>query len=283
MTTIIEFGSRRHGTNDLLSDKDVYLLYGENDDVIQEKSNLERQGYSVTTSTRSRAEYLSLNGSLFIRHVFFEGAVINGCEEDRSYIKDLWRPASCYDHEIEDNIHMLKILEAIPSTMESIAAVNDIIICSLRNVLIRKLANDGVFVFSWKDVIAESVARNLINEADSILMRKARVCKNSYRLGIIPKLHDTFIESLEKLTKKVIDKKRKIKFGSHKDILASPEREKEGSYSQLRAIELLCSHYRFHESMGKYTELVKDPAYFAALGPKKALQRTSRRARRYNS
>jgi hypothetical protein len=45
MTTIIEFGSRRHGSSDFLSDKDVYLLYGPNDDVTQEKSSIERQGY----------------------------------------------------------------------------------------------------------------------------------------------------------------------------------------------------------------------------------------------
>lgn len=271
MTTIIEFGSQCHGNSDLFSDKDAYLLYGPNDDVTQEKSNLERQGYSVTTSTRSRAEYLSVSGSLFIRHVFFEGAAINGCEEERMYIKGLWRYASCYDHEIEDNIYMLRILETIPSTIESIATVNDIIICSLRNVLIRKLANAGTFVFSWNEVIAQSLTRNLINEADAIVMRKARIYKNGYRLGVIPKLHDSFVEALEKLTQKVIDKKRKIKFGNHKEVMASPERENEGSYSQLRAIELLCSHYRFHASMKKYTDLVKDPAYFSAVGPSKAL------------
>jgi hypothetical protein len=208
--------------------------------------------------------------------VFFEGATIKGCEEDRTYIKGLWRSASCYDHEIEDNIYMLRVLETIPSTIESIATVNDIIICSLRNVLIRKLANAGVFVFSWNDVIAQSLTHNFINEADAIIMRKARIHKNAYRLGIILKLHDNFVGALEKLTQKVIDKKRKIKFGSHKEVLTSPEREKEGSYSQLRAIELLCSHYRFHVSMKRYNDLIKDPAYFSSVGPNKALQRTSR-------
>lgn len=273
MTAIIEFGSRRHGCYDSFSDKDAYLLYGPNDNVVQEKDKLERQGYSVTTSTRERAEYLSAKGNLFVRHVFFEGAVIGGCEQDRVNIKNLWRSAPCYDREIEENVEMLGILEAVPSTIESMAAVNDIIICSLRNILIRKLANSGFFVFSWKDIIFESRKRKLISENDATVMYQARMYKNGYRLGLIPKVNERFLELLEEIMQKVIDRKRRIKLGSHKEVLASPEKVKEGSYSQLRAIELLCSHYRFHESMKKYSSLVKDPAYFSAFGSSKALQR----------
>lgn len=276
MTTVIEFGSRRHGCNDFLSDKDVYLLCGPNDDISQEKGKLERQGYSVTVSSKERAEYLSAKGSLFIHHVFFEGLVTEGSDEDRIKIQNIWCSAPCYDQEIEENIEMLGVLEAIPSTIEALATVNDIVICSLRNILIRKLANNGLFVFSWRDVLAQSKRHNFINDVDEKIMRQARIYKNRYRLGFTPKLEWSFFEHLERITKKIMDKNRKFKFGSHKDVLASPEKAIEGSYSQLRAIELLCSHYHFHKSMRKYSVLVKDPAYFSTFGPNKALQRTSR-------
>lgn len=104
MTTVIEFGSRRHGCHDSFSDKDVYLLCGSSNNMAEKKVKLERLGYSVTTSTRARSEYLSSKGSLFIRHVFFEGSVIEGGDEDRIKIKQLWRSAPCYDSEIEENI-----------------------------------------------------------------------------------------------------------------------------------------------------------------------------------
>lgn len=275
MSTIIEFGSRRHGCHDYFSDKDVYVLYGPEDNIAKEKNTLERQGYSVTTSTRSRAEYLSASGSLFVRHVFFEGAVIGGSGEDMVNIKNLWCSASCYDREIGENVEMLAILETVPSTRESLATVNDIIICSLRNVLIRKLANKGVFVFSWKDVLAQSEKYNFINETDVNIMYQARRYKNAYRSGLVSKkINSSFLSSLEEINKKVVDKKRKIQTGNHKTILATPEKMAEGSYSQLRAIELLCSHYHFPENMKRYSMLVKDPAYFSAIGPNKALQRS---------
>ncbi len=276
MTTIIEFGSRRHESYDFYSDKDAYILFSPNDNFVKEKKELERQGYSVTTSSIRRAKYLSAGGNLFVKHVFFEGAAISGTEEEITNIKNLWRPARSYDHEIEENVEMLGLLEVIPSTKESMATVNDIIICSLRNILIRKLANKGIFVFSWKDVISLSVKHNFINEIDAKVMFQARRYKNVYRFGFFPKLNEIFIQNLELISKKVIDKKRRFRFGSHKQILASPETVEEGSYSQLRAIELLCSHYHFHESMKKYSALVKDPAYFSALCSNRALERTSR-------
>lgn len=158
---------------------------------------------------------------------------------------------------------MLGILEAIPSTIEALATVNDIVVCSLRNILIRRLANKGHFVFSWKDVLSQSKSHNFINEVDANIIRHSRIYKNTYRLGLAPKLDGRFIEYLEEITRKVMDKKRRFKFGSHKEIIAAPEKAIEGSYSQLRTIELLCSHYHFHESMAKYSVLAKDPAYFS--------------------
>lgn len=275
MTTIIEFGSRRHGCDDYLSDKDIYVLYGAEDNIAGEKTELERQGYSVTTSTRSRAEYLAASGSLFVRHVFFEGSVISGSEKDMVNIKNLWCAASSYEREIEENVEMLALLESVPSTRESLATINDIIICSLRNVLIRKLANKGIFIFSWKEVLAEGKKHNFISETDVAIMYQARRYKNIYRSGFPSKIDSGFLASLEEISKKVIDKRRKIQAGCHKEILAAPEKMAEGSYSQLRAIELLCSHYHFAESMRNYSILVKDPAYFSTFGPNKALKRAN--------
>ncbi len=276
MTTLIEFGSRRHGCYDIFSDKDIYLLCSSLSNIAHEKDRLINQGYSVTVSTQSRAEYLASKGSLFIRHVFYEGIVIGGSSEKASAIKNRWVSSPSYEKEIEENTELLSVLESIPSTKESLAVVNDIIVCSIRNVLIRKLANIGIFVFSWKDVLSHSNMHNFIANQDVKIIYRARRYKNMYRSGIYPLIETSFLCAIEDLLRRVIDRDRKVKFGSHREILAAPEKLIEGSYSQLRAIELLCSHYQFHKSMKKYSMLAKDPAYFSAVGPNRALQRTSR-------
>jgi len=275
MTTLIEFGSHHHGCHDTFSDRDIFILYDKSENISHEKYQLEKSGYSVTSAIRSRTEYLSKIGSLFSRHVFFEGKVISGSEQEVSNIRNLWSPASDYNHEIEDNIQLLSVLESVPSTKESLATVNDILICSLRNVLIRKLANKGLYLFSWKDVLDESVKQNMLNTTDVKIMYQARRYKNAYRLELLPAISNSFIALLEGISRKVIDSRRLVKRGGHKQIISSPENQIEGSYSQLRAIELLTSHYYFHYSMKKHLMLAKDPSYFCAVGPNKALQRTS--------
>jgi hypothetical protein len=273
MSTLIEFGSHHHGCNDLYSDRDIFILYDKTSNIFDEKKGLKRKGYSVTAFSKDRAKYLSKIGNLFTRHVFFEGKVIQGSKDDLEYFRNIWSPASNYNFEIEDNKDLLSILETSPSTIESRAAINDILVCSLRNVLIRKIANEGLFVFSWTSVLSEGTKMGFINENDSTILRLARRYKNIYRQGLIPKIRKGFINLLEEITQKVIDTKRKIKFGTHKQITSLPEQLNDGTYSQLRAIELLCSHYGFDKNMKKYSELVKDPTYFCNFGSTKALQR----------
>lgn len=275
MNTFIEFGSHHHGCNDVYSDRDIFILYDDFSNIKNETSELESKGFSVTTCSKERAEYLSSQGSLFSRHVFFEGKITKGSEENVKKIRELWTPSSSYDFEIEDNKLLLSILETAPSTLESKAAINDIIICSLRNVLIRKLANIGIFEFSWKSILSESSKFGFINKNDTKVMLLARRYKNIYREGLVPSIKNSFIDSLEEIVQKVIDNKRKIKYGTHKQITSLPEKLNDGTYSQLRSIELLCSHYNFDESMEKYLELTKNPSYFCNVGPNKLLQSDS--------
>lgn len=276
MSLIIEFGSRKQGCHDLYSDIDLLLVFDDQTQVNNEKMYFERLGYSVTTFSTERARYLSKIGSLFARHVFFEGSLLHGnCGTMKSY-QSTWNPAANYDYEIEDNKELLAILENVPVTVESKATINDILVCSIRNVLIRKLANEGIYVFSWSRVLRESEVRGFINRNDVNVLYMARHFKNMYRGGVFPIINGHLIEALEFITQKVIDDKRKIKAGRHKDITSLPDKQIEGSYAQLRSIELLCSHYNFDKSMAKYVIATKDPSYFCSLGPNKALQRTSR-------
>ena len=266
MTTIIEFGSRNSGLFDAYSDKDAYLLYGFGDKVEDEVKSLERLGYSVTVASTDRAEYLSKEGSLFIRHVFFEGKFLSGDVVKVGEIKSLWSYSSNYEDEIQENSDMLRLLEYIPCTKSSISTINDIVVCSIRNVLIRKLAMQGFFSFSWQDVLSDSEKLGMLNKDESDFILRSRKLKNLYRSGVRMKLSSGYLNSLGYLVRKVIDDKRLFRIGRHKDILSLPEKEKDCSYSQLRAIELLCAYYDFDASMEKYSALSKKPSYFISRG-----------------
>lgn len=273
MNLVIEFGSRRHGCYDTFSDKDLMFIYDDANHLDNKRRTFESQGYSVTFCSKDKANYLSQSGSLFIRHVVFEGKPLIG---DFNYLQSLrnkWKPAPNYDAEIESNKAMLAVLEKTPSTQEASSVINDILICSIRNVLIRKIANEGIYVFSWKDVIRESVLRGYIKNTEIGALLLSRRLKNIYRNGANPIFQGQLLEILESIARKIIDKRRKIKRGTNREITSLPDTQESGSYAQLRAIELLCSHYCFPKTMNKYIQATKDPSYFCNLGPNKAINR----------
>lgn len=267
MSLLVEFGSTHHGCYDKYSDRDVLLLYSNIETINQEKGLLKDAGYSVTSFSVSKARYLARSGSLFFRHVFFEGKVIDGEKELFECFKSLWSPLTNYDQEIEENIDLLSVLEALPNTTASNIVINDILICSIRNILIRKLANQGIYVFSWKAVFRESLKRQFIKKSCVPDLLRARRYKNMYRRGLLPNISDSFIRNIEEISQEVIDPRRKIRIGSHKEIIMLPEKYNDGSYAQLRAIELLCSYYDFDKSMERYRSITTDPSYFCSVGP----------------
>jgi len=273
MSLVIEFGSRQHGCHDSHSDRDLMLIYDDSYQLSEKKYAFERLGYSVTVCSRKKANYLSKSGGLFIRHVVFEGRMVDGNIKQLKSLRSSWMAASNYDAEIHSNQEMLAVLERVPNNQLAGAVINDILICSIRNVLIRKLANEGVYLFSWKDVIRESVTRGFIKHNEIAALLLARRLKNIYRNGAKPIINDQLIGALESISRNVIDKSRKIRFGKHREIISLPDDQDTGSYAQLRAIELVCSYYSFDKSMNKYIQAIKDPNYFCNLGPNKAINR----------
>lgn len=273
MNLVIEFGSKHHGCTDHYSDRDALLVYDSPDLVRAQRLELVRKGFSVTTLSYSAAHHLAKTGSLFARHVFFEGKPNEGHEAAIHNFKNAWTPSRRYAWEIESNMELLSVLDFTPASWESRATVVDILICSVRNVLIRKIAIRGDYYFSWPDIIGRSLRLGLIRKSDCRLILYARRLKNAYRARFIPKVSIPFLNALEDLCKRVIDPKRKIIRGTHREITSLPERYQEGSYAQLRAIELLCSHYSFDSSMARYTATTKDPNYFCRFGVSHAMAR----------
>ena len=275
MTLIVEFGSKHHGCLDRYSDRDLMLFYDSASSIKQKKEYYEKKGYSVSICSIKSAQYQASKGSLFLRHVAFEGSLVQGDSVELDSITKRWTAAPSYNNEIESNIELLSTLRHVPNNMYGNCVVNDILICSIRNVLIRRLANDGCYAFSWRDIMKEALDRGWLGPDDIKPLLLARRFKNAYRNRMLPNIANALIEHLESISRSMIDPVRTISRKVQKPRVSIADTYSDGSYSQLRAIELLCAHYQFSSSVKRLRLATSDPSYFAAVGPNKAINRVA--------
>jgi hypothetical protein len=273
----IEFGSMQRGDSDLSSDRDILLIASDWDLLSKEKAIKTTQGYSVSCFTKETSSYLMESGSLFFKHVIDEGVLVHGSESEYQLLTRKWNHAKNYQDEIDSNIDLLEVLDFIPESNSGMVAAVDIIICSIRNVLIRKLAHSGIHVFSWKDVLDKAADMGLICEKNTKLFLIARAIKNLYRQGQIRPVPLSFIDRLVDSSKLVFDGSINYNFSKRKHIQTFTEKCHDGSYKQLRAIELLCAAYDFDSSMQNYLDWIKEPSYFTSRGPNHREHRTQKR------
>ena len=67
----------------------------------------------------------------------------------KSKIFNSWVPRDHYNDEIESNLALLEIFKSIPNNKYAQNLINDILIISIRNILIRRIAEYGEYVFGW--------------------------------------------------------------------------------------------------------------------------------------
>lgn len=263
----IEFGSRQRGDSDRSSDRDILLIASNWEQLAKEKALRTAQGYSVSCFTNDTSSYLVESGSLFFKHVIDEGVLVHGSEMEYLSLTRKWSPAKNYQEEIDSNIDLLEVLDFVPETTGGIVAAVDIIICSIRNILIRKLAHAGIYVFSWKHVLDNAAEMGLICEESTKTFLLARAIKNLYRQGHIKPIPLSFVDHLVDGSKHVFDGRLNFNISTRSKIQTFTDKCCDGSYKQLRAMELLCASYDFDPSMQDYLNWIKEPSYFKARGP----------------
>lgn len=269
----IEFGSSKRGDLDATSDRDV-LLIGDNwRDLIEEKELHTKKGHSVTCFTRDRVSYLVSTGNLFFKHIKDEGVLVSGSQEKYNRLMAAWSPATSYVDEIEQNLDILEVLSYTPRSQWGMLVAIDIIISSVRNILIRRLADLGMYIFSWESVMETAADLGQIRNIDIELYLLSRRIKNLYRQGHSPDIREAFFEELSEAAMRVFKIGDFVSFNSRKSIRNLPERFPDGSYKQLRGLEILCAEYDFEPALAKYSQWVKEPSYFCSGSFKNLLHR----------
>ena len=260
----VEFGSRMRGDYDASSDRDLLIIGDRWPQLIEASSDMRWRGYSISRFTYDRATYLISTGSLFFKHIAEEGTLVEGSAVDFQELLGAWKPASNYRQEIEENVDLLDLLEFMPRSLFGLSVAVDIIFTALRSVLIRELAGEGFYLFSWTDILEKAELMGWIIPSDKSLFLRARRLKNSYRRGQNPRIDGVFFNLFSQAALRALRTKRQPQWADRGVIYKLPDRFPDNSYKQLRALELLCGEFNCDDSIGHIRQWVKEPSYFCS-------------------
>lgn len=262
MSLVLAIGSASRGDFDATSDRDA-LLIGSVAELNRAMQKLEVGGWSVTAMTAEKFSFLASSGSLFLKHAIDEGRVLSDGDGLWPSLKRSWRYGA-YREEIEDNLDQLRVLRSIPNSNHGCLVAIDIIVCSIRNILIRRLASKGLFVFSWGQISQEGKKVACIPVGAWSALQWARRCKNLHRVGYQVAANPRVVEHICYLFRDVLGVRGVQWVNSSKAIERVAMSFKPQTYGQLRAYELLCAAHHADLGLARLRALATSPSYFCS-------------------
>lgn len=262
MTTAVLFGSRVRGDNDVWSDLDLLLLHDFGRGTTEDRAWWRATGCSITEYSWKRAESQARFGSLFLRHVMSEGEVVGGDSARFAELGSLWIPRRNYDQEIDANLSLIEHLSKLPKNDFGPMLAADLIATLFRSVVIRKLANEGEYVFSWKGVMAGASRFLGVSSRSARCFRYLRYVKNAYRSGRILRVDSEAIDVGSALLGEIGKIRTKTRFMKRRDIERFSLSFPSNSYRELRALELVCGAYGMDCGLSDVVHYVRNPSYF---------------------
>jgi hypothetical protein len=201
-------------------------------------------------------------GSLFLKHVFVEGVFLAGERQLWENGKSAWVARETYTDEIDDNLNFLSLLMSVPCTQEGCLAAVDIVACSVRNILVRRLAGQGEYVFSWPALIRAGTKHNLVGAHARRVLAWARHVKNLRRAGSSIPVGPEQVEELLFTFRKLLEGARFGLARSHVEIERAALMFDEWSYGRLRGYELLAATNQKDPSLQRLKQVTTSPSYF---------------------
>lgn len=267
MMFVVEFGSKKRGDHDCTSDRDVLLLGDRGMEMEEHKARFTAEECNVSCFSITCARYLLSHGSLFFKHVIDEGSLIAGAVHEFERLTSAWKRARSYDCEIQSTVDLLELLSFTPLCSRGLTIGVDILVNCLRSILIRKLAKEGLYIFSWRGVLAHSSNLGFLPRDAERVVLYARMIKNQYRRSGQMTGELRLLESLAEIVRVTTgdgDRVPRIQFSSRRNNGRLPERLPDHSYKQLRALEFLCAQYPSDPSLAPLERFFKEPNSFCS-------------------
>lgn len=186
--SIAIFGSSLRSDFDEYSDKDLLLVAEDYETMENLKKIYSKDDWSISFYTYSKLKYLAENGSLFIKHLQEESKIIIDNNDRLEDILNHFKPKNNYTKDIKDCESYFDIIKTIPKTTLGYAWFCDSLFVGLRNYLVFKNAEDGIFEFSFIKLLNRLKEQRLINQSDINILRELRVVKRNYREEILDEL-----------------------------------------------------------------------------------------------
>lgn len=182
------FGSSLRADFDKYSDKDLLIVAEDYKTLKKLKKTYSKNDWSISSYTYSKLEYLSKNGSLFIKHLQKESQITIDINGRLKGILDDFNPRRDYKKNIEDCINYFDILKLIPDTSMGWAWFCDSFYVGLRNYLVFKNAEREIFEFSFIKLLSNLKESGKIDDSDVEILKELRVVKRNYREEILDEL-----------------------------------------------------------------------------------------------
>lgn len=260
------FGSSLRTDFDKYSDRDLLVVADNYRDLKELKSIYSKDDWSISYYTFSKLKYLSLKGSLFIKHLQNESKVVIDKNNNLSKILSEFKPKESYKKDIDESEEYFDIIEMVPNTRLGYAWFCDCLYVGLRNYLVFKNAENGIFEFSFNKLLKRLKVEGKIKQKEVEILKELRVVKRNYREEVIDELPSlSFILKVIPIVKAIgILKAVNIvdSFTYQKKVDASIIRKKLNPYQRLRLLE---GYYCSQElNIPEIKKIISNPQFYAS-------------------
>lgn len=264
--SILIFGSSVRRDFDKYSDKDLLIASDSFERLNELRSYYSRENWSISTYTYNKLNYLSRNGSLFIKHLEKEGKYLKDDDGKLEEIISSFRKKGSYESDLLESLNYFKILDYYPDTISGFAWFCDCFYVGLRNYLILKYADKGIFEFSYLELLNLLENDGLVSIDQHSVLKEVRVIKRNYRENFNNELPDNnFLESLVAIGKQlglIKSSKKLTSIKYQKLIKAEILNSGFGAYQKLRLVEGIYNSQL--EDIPELKRIISNPQFYSA-------------------
>lgn len=264
--SIAIFGSSLRADFDKYSDRDLLVVANDFETLEKLKKIYSKDNWSISYYTYSKLKYLSENGSLFIKHLKNESKIIVDKKSRLNKILNEFNPKSDYKKDIQECENYFDIIKTVPKTNLGFAWFCDSLFVGLRNYLVFKNAENGIFEFSFVKLLNRLKEQRKIRESDIEILKELRVVKRNYREGIIDELPSlSYLEKVIPIVKSlgILDKIQIVDSLTFQNTVdKSIIRKKFSPYQRLRLVE---GYYCSQElNFPELKKIISNPQFYAS-------------------
>jgi hypothetical protein len=177
------FGSAARGDADVISDRDI-LVVDDDIAVLQERSRaLAEAGWSVASYTFAKLDALAQRGALFIQHIKLESDILVDRGDLLAARLAAFSPRPAYADEIRQNGLLANLAGCVPIGLRGTLLAADILYVSVRNFGVLSLAERGVYLFAYSEIVKALEDNGLIAPGGARALAALRFLKCLYRAG----------------------------------------------------------------------------------------------------